>query len=76
MVGFKCTYSLKLLRLTCPTLAFETLMLSATSVLGIVLSHAGAVRQEKCFPRAKIVVSVMKPGESDVVSHATQQVTK
>lgn len=66
MVGFKCAYCFKLFRLTSPTLAFETVILLAISVLGIVISCAGAVRHEKCFPWAKTVVSLMKHSKSDV----------
>lgn len=50
MVGFKRTYSIKLLRLMFSTLAFEPTILLAISVLGIVISHAGAVGHKKCFP--------------------------
>lgn len=70
-VGFKCTYCFKLLRLTFATFTFETVILLAISVLGIVISHAGAVRHEKCFPWAKTVVSVTKHSQSDGVAHGT-----
>ena len=71
MVGFKCAYCFKLLRLTFPTLAFETVILLAISVLAIIISHAGTVRHEKCFPWAKTVVSLMRHSKSDVIFQGT-----